>query len=227
MANVEAASECARLACRRPIPPQHGQGRRRRYCNATCRAAAYYEAIHGVRCAVRVGTRSCVAPATGLVVSGAAGHGERIATCESCRPAVDALLRRAGTGETRWEPLAAPSPDQSPPVRPPEGYVAYAERRPYVVVEGLDELVGPAGGVVELPRRLDWSGSPTYDLDNPAILAHLYEVVLREALHVEDLRDWLDGDLLVQLWPQLYVPPKVRRLWEERFPVLARAQAAA
>lgn len=37
MANVE-QSTC--LACGRPLPQQHGKGRQRRYCDATCRSAA-------------------------------------------------------------------------------------------------------------------------------------------------------------------------------------------
>lgn len=38
MADVEEPVTCA--ACGRQLPPQHGKGRRRRYCDATCRSAA-------------------------------------------------------------------------------------------------------------------------------------------------------------------------------------------
>jgi len=38
MANVGAPTACAE--CGRLLPPQHGKGRRRRYCDATCRSAA-------------------------------------------------------------------------------------------------------------------------------------------------------------------------------------------
>ncbi len=38
MANVTGPGGCE--ACGQPIPPQHGRGRRRRFCGATCRSAA-------------------------------------------------------------------------------------------------------------------------------------------------------------------------------------------
>lgn len=38
MADVVGPAECA--SCGRPLPPQSGKGRQRRYCNATCRSAA-------------------------------------------------------------------------------------------------------------------------------------------------------------------------------------------
>jgi hypothetical protein len=38
MADVEEPTACE--ACGRPLPLQHGKGRRRRYCDATCRSAA-------------------------------------------------------------------------------------------------------------------------------------------------------------------------------------------
>jgi hypothetical protein len=38
VANVDRPGACRR--CGRPLPPQQGRGRRRRYCDATCRSAA-------------------------------------------------------------------------------------------------------------------------------------------------------------------------------------------
>ncbi|MGH3407642.1 MAG: hypothetical protein ACRDRJ_34850, partial [Streptosporangiaceae bacterium] len=38
MAEVDQPAACE--ACARLLPVQHGQGRRRRYCDATCRSAA-------------------------------------------------------------------------------------------------------------------------------------------------------------------------------------------
>ncbi|HVV21531.1 MAG TPA: DUF3887 domain-containing protein [Pseudonocardiaceae bacterium] len=38
MANVREPATCA--SCGRPLPTQHGRGRQRRYCDATCRSAA-------------------------------------------------------------------------------------------------------------------------------------------------------------------------------------------
>ena len=114
-----------------------------------------------------------------------------------------------------------------PSVRPPADYVPYGDRRQYLVADSLDDLHGPTSGTVALPHHLDWSGRPEYVLDRPARLASLYRTVLSEAATTADLHDWLDGATLVRLWPGLWLPPQLRRRWEERFPELASARAAA
>jgi hypothetical protein len=80
---------------------------------------------------------------------------------------------------------------------------------------------------VNLPRHLDWSGNASYDLAKPARLASMYRTVLNEASSIDDLRAWIDGRTLAQLWSTLWLPPSVRRLWENRFPELASLRAAA
>ncbi|NMO54826.1 hypothetical protein HH310_27035 [Actinoplanes sp. TBRC 11911] len=104
---------------------------------------------------------------------------------------------------------------------PPAGYLPYGDRKPYVVADTLASLSGPTRGVVTLPHHLDWSGKPEYNLDRPALLASMYKVVLTEAATAEDLNTWLSGDLLLRLWPTLWLPPQLRRRWEQRFPELA------
>jgi hypothetical protein len=103
----------------------------------------------------------------------------------------------------------------------------YADQRPYVVVPRLEDLRGPTNGTIRLDRRLTWSGRDTYDLDNPRRLAAMYETVLREASHAEELTRWLDRTILTRLWPDLILPPEVRRLWDSRFPELASRRRAA
>lgn len=51
----------------------------------------------------------------------------------------------------------------------------------------------------------------------------MYERVIRESMHAEDLRAHLHGPTLIRVWPQLWLPAKVRRLWESRFASLRRA----
>ncbi|MGI5521855.1 hypothetical protein ACQEUX_13010 [Micromonospora sp. CA-259024] len=103
----------------------------------------------------------------------------------------------------------------------------YADQRPYVIADRLDDLQGPTSGEVSLNRRLDWSGRARYDLSSQRRLASMYETVLREATAREDLSRWLDGATLLRLWPSLVLPPQVRRLWEARFPELANARRPA
>lgn len=97
----------------------------------------------------------------------------------------------------------------------------YAMRRPYVVAPSLEELKGPVSGVVRLPQRLDWSGDPVYDLNKPGNLLAMYQAVLNEATHVDELRQWLNGSALIALWPKLRIPAAVRGAWEARFPQLS------
>jgi hypothetical protein len=101
--------------------------------------------------------------------------------------------------------------------------ILYEDGRPYTVPDSLEELTGPTAGVVELPLRLDWSEQGRYDLSDPPQRNLMYEVVIRESMRVEDLRAYLDGRTLRRVWRQLWLPRKVRELWESRFPDLARA----
>jgi len=96
----------------------------------------------------------------------------------------------------------------------------YVDQRHYVVPASLAELRGPASGVVTLDRRLDWSGDGAYDLDDPGDLLVMYQTVLNQAATVADLRRWLDGDTLRRLWPSLWLPGRLRALWQARFPEL-------
>lgn len=95
--------------------------------------------------------------------------------------------------------------------------IRYEDGRPYTVPETLEELTGPTSGVVELPVRLDWSEQGRYDLSDPKQLRLMYEVVIRESMTVDDLRAYLDGATLRRVWRQLWLPGKVRQLWEDRF----------
>jgi hypothetical protein len=87
----------------------------------------------------------------------------------------------------------------------------------------MEELAGPLTGVVMLPERLDWSERAAFHLDVPAERNLMYERVIREATRPSDLREYLDGAVLREVWQSLFLPAQVRCLWEERFPNLALA----
>lgn len=99
----------------------------------------------------------------------------------------------------------------------------YADHRPYVAPDSLNELSGPTSGVVDLPQHLDWSEQGTYRLDDVRELSLMYERVFREAMTADDLRRYLNGPMLRRLWHQMFLPTRVRNLWEDRFPELRRA----
>lgn len=95
-----------------------------------------------------------------------------------------------------------------------------------MVVADLSRLHGPTRGVVELPHRLFWQPDRWVNLDNPAVLAWMYETVLREAVTELELCAWLDGPTLLRLWDDLFLPRGVRAEWERRHPSLSRRAAA-
>jgi hypothetical protein len=108
----------------------------------------------------------------------------------------------------------------------PAAHTAYGDGKPYIVADDLGALRGPTGGTVTLPHHLDWSGRSTYDLDRPARLSSMYKAVLNEAGTIQDLRDWLDKRVLIDLWPTLWLPRRLRQLWESRFPELTGPRPA-
>jgi hypothetical protein len=104
-----------------------------------------------------------------------------------------------------------------------EGRLRYADARPFVLPETLDELVGPMSGVVELPTRLAWSGLRSYDVADERQLGLLYETVIREAMDAADVDRYLNEALLRRVWSRLWLPPRIRLAWERRFPLLTQA----
>jgi len=87
-------------------------------------------------------------------------------------------------------------------------------------------LRGPASGIVELPLSLHWSGDDSaarFDVGDDRQRPSLYATVLREAGEPGDLGTWLNGDVLVDVWPRLVLPPTVRAAWEKQHQVLLEA----
>jgi hypothetical protein len=96
-----------------------------------------------------------------------------------------------------------------------------------IVAARLTDLHGPTQGTVELPLRLFWSlPDHTFDLGDRDMRLWLYQTVLREASRPEDLTAFLDGDTLIALWPDLYLPKGVRQAWEDAHPILRAAAPA-
>lgn len=85
----------------------------------------------------------------------------------------------------------------------------------------LDELTGPAHGVVQLPAHVAWSGLTAYDLDGARSCMTLYRTVLAEGQR-DDLPGLLNRDLLLSRWPVLrnLISRHIRDVWEYAFPEL-------
>ncbi len=103
---------------------------------------------------------------------------------------------------------------------PTQGRVYFRDVKPYAVVDSLDQLHGPAGGVVELSHSVLWvPGGGRVDLDRPGGLRMAYRAVLNEGT-VEDLENVLNRDRLIAVWSDLMLPFRVLEMWESRFPEL-------
>lgn len=90
--------------------------------------------------------------------------------------------------------------------------------RPVAVPDDVDDpRHEKASGVVQLPSNVRWSGpSKTYDLDDPIDQARVYEQVLREGTD-DDVRRFIEVDVLEKLWGTIVVPARVRSAWADWF----------
>jgi len=104
---------------------------------------------------------------------------------------------------------------------------AHRRRRPHAIVDDLSSLRGPTDSVVHLPISLDWGPNPVYDLSKDSEVRAFYQRVLNESLSVAQLETFLNKEILVDLWPNLWLDREVKKLWEERFPELAPQSSAA
>lgn len=101
--------------------------------------------------------------------------------------------------------------------------------RPIWVPNVLPRLsLEQALATVELPMHLNWSDrGRRYDLRDRQQRARVYEVVLREG-GPDDVRGYVDGALLVDLWSELVLPSAIRAAWSAvvRSPVMEKVAAS-
>ena len=84
----------------------------------------------------------------------------------------------------------------------------------------LENLAGPAAGVVELPLDLAWSGDLRFDLADPGQRYLYHMTVLTSAVTREHYTSWLNAGLLRSDWDQLRLPRPLREIWQAHFPEL-------
>jgi hypothetical protein len=103
------------------------------------------------------------------------------------------------------------------------GRAGYAGRLP----DRLEDLRGPARGVIVLPRHLSWPGMREFDVTDDTTRLSMYGIVLTQGQR-NDVKRFLNAGLLRQDWPQLRtaLDPKLRRWCERRFALAEPAEAA-
>jgi hypothetical protein len=91
----------------------------------------------------------------------------------------------------------------------------------------LEDLRGPARGVIVLPRHLSWPGLRECDVTDDATRRSMYGIVLTQGQR-NDVKRFLSPVLLRQDWPLIgpALAPRRRRLCARRSP-RARGRAAA
>jgi len=95
------------------------------------------------------------------------------------------------------------------------------------VPASLEALHGPVEGLIELPQRLFWSGAErVFDLSDSDRLAEMYEVVFDAARTEADIAEYVNGETLARIWPDLALTPRVRRAWEAVHPSLLAVTVA-
>jgi hypothetical protein len=100
----------------------------------------------------------------------------------------------------------------------------YGDHRPYPDPPArLADLTGPTEGLIELPITIDWGPKRVYDIGREGDRRIVYERVLREAATTDQIAQYVNGAGLVAVWSRLFLPQRIRRVWEERFPELSRA----
>ncbi|MBO0879870.1 MAG: three-Cys-motif partner protein TcmP [Mycobacterium sp.] len=161
-------------------------------------------------------------------------------TCVRLDSARSVTLRNQPTrARPRYEPAVGTSPTVGPAAgatlcgmettQHSAGRAPYRARpgRGVIVANALADLRGPTHGLAELPLWLFWNPDRTFDLDQPGMLRWMYENVLREATRAEDLTTYLNGEILVAVWSDLFLPKGVRQAWQERHPQLRATASAA
>jgi transcriptional regulator with XRE-family HTH domain len=112
-------------------------------------------------------------------------------------------------------------------VQPKIEFAEYPSRHghPSWVPSRLSRLdIEEALGRVVLPLHLNWSEpGRAFDLSVRGDRARVYEIVLREG-RPEDIRAYVDGALLVDLWDELVLPRTLRAAWQ---PVIRSTFVAA
>jgi hypothetical protein len=97
-----------------------------------------------------------------------------------------------------------------------------------LIPASLDDMTGQASGKVTLPHRLYWTrGARVFDLSSRDDALDMYEAVLDAAGSMTDVTRWLNGALLVDLWPEVFLVRDKRAAWERAHPELRHRRLAS
>lgn len=101
-----------------------------------------------------------------------------------------------------------------------EKRVFFADIKPYEIPDCLEDLQGPARGVVTIPTSILWApGDNTFELTDSGAKI-VYRAALAEGTVADQIK-YVNRERLIELWPRLLLPRRVQAMWEGKFPELA------
>lgn len=101
--------------------------------------------------------------------------------------------------------------------------IRFRDIKPYSIPDSLDSLSGPYSGVVKLSHSVRWApGDGAVDVGTFGGARLAYQALLAEG-QVSDQLAGLNANRLIEMWPSLNLDPRVRELWESKFPQLVKA----
>ncbi len=89
----------------------------------------------------------------------------------------------------------------------------------------IEDLRGPARGVIMLPRHLSWPGMREFDVSDDRTRRGMYRIVLSQGKR-NDVARFLNAELLRRDWPLISasLDPRLRRWCERQFALRAVAE---
>jgi len=163
VANVEAGTEC--VVCGRVLPAQCGQGRRRRYCDTTCRSTARRRRAPAppTTCDLRFGPIACGQRADGEFSTAAP---LRVRVCARHREAAETLLS-GRYADVRWTRYAVPGPPSLDLVEPadqtPECWLRFTDADGWELLAADEVIAGHDGmDAVDVEAAQEWAASQLF-----------------------------------------------------------------
>ncbi|MDO5094405.1 MAG: transcriptional regulator [Propionibacteriaceae bacterium] len=99
-------------------------------------------------------------------------------------------------------------------------HLRFRDVKPYDAPVSLDELRGPHARLIDLPHSVRWQADRLgVDVSHRGWCRMAYQALLAEGTADEQCR-LMNRDRLIEMWPILNMDPRVRGLWESRFPQL-------
>ena len=98
----------------------------------------------------------------------------------------------------------------------------FGETKPYFAPHDVSTLHGPDSGVVKLPLTIYWGPDRWFNLSRRSPLRHAYHMILEEGT-IEEMNLYLNCAVLLSIWNDLTLPPRLSYLWEHKVEGLTHA----